>query len=257
MKQITIIIPNYKTPLLTRLCLRSLRNFTDLSRAQVIVVDNNSADESLEYLRQVEWITLMERDTAGETGPQMHARALDDALKSVTTPFFAVMHTDTIVHNSLWLDFLLRQFDGQPDLAGVGSWKLEKTSRGKQIGKALENFVRHLLFRRRCETEERYLRSHCAVYRTQQVRNFTRGFYDGETAGKSLHRMLVNAGFGMRFLSSRELGEFVFHLNHATMILNPSGTGRTSRPASRKKLEGKLDNPLFHEILNNEALDRL
>ena len=255
--QTTILIPNYKTPDLTKLCLRTLRRLTDLSRTRVVVVDNDSADESLEYLRQVEWITLLERKTEGETGPQMHARALDMALETVDTPFFAVMHTDTIVRNPLWLDFLLRQFDDAPQLAGVGSWKLELVSRRKIIGQKIENFVRELFTRRRHAPEERYLRSHCAIYRTDLVRKFTRGFDDGETAGKSLHRMLVAAGFEMRFLESLELSKFVLHLNHATMILNPSGSGRTSRPSSRRKLDEKLDKPLFHEILNDDSLDKL
>ena len=46
--QTTILIPNYKTPDLTKLCLRTLRRLTDLSRTRVVVVDNDSADESLE-----------------------------------------------------------------------------------------------------------------------------------------------------------------------------------------------------------------
>jgi len=253
----TIIIPNYKTPFLTRLCLRALRSCTDLDQTRVIVVDNDSADESLEYLRQVEWITLLERKTAGESGPQMHARALDAALAQVDTPFFAVMHTDTIVKDPKWLEFLLGKFDGAPKLAGVGSWKLEHVTRAKMIGQKIEDFFRETFTSRRHAPEERYLRSHCAVYRTEPVKTLTRGFDDNETAGKSLHRMLVAAGFEMRFLESAELSRFVDHLNHATMILNPSGSGRTSKASSRRKLDDKLDNPFYRKLMGNDALDKL
>ena len=229
----TVIIPNYKTPELTKLCLRSLRKHTDLRRVRIVVIDNDSADASLEYLRTLKWITLVERKTAGESGPVMHARALDDALKLVDTPFFAVMHTDTIVRSDKWLDYLLGAFGGSPKLAGVGNWKLEKVSRLKYWGQRLEELVRRIFRRRRRDTEERYLRSHCAVYRTEPVRQYTRGFDDGETAGRSLHRMLVAAGYEMRFLESGDLGRYITHLNHATMIINPSGEGRTSRASSR------------------------
>lgn len=252
----TIIIPNYKTPMLTRLCLRSLRKYTDPELAKVIVVDNDSADESLEYLKGLKWITLIERKTTGENGPQMHARALDDALKLVDTEFFAVMHTDTIVLRSDWLDFLLGHFADAPKLAGVGSWKLEHVSRAKVVGQRIEDFFRELFTRRRHAPEERYLRSHCALYRTRPVREFTRGFDDGESAGKSLHRMLVAAGFDMRFLESAELGKYLAHLNHATMILNPTGSGRTSKASSRRKLDGKLDNAAYTAILENDELDK-
>ena len=254
--QSTIIIPNYKTPLLTRLCLRSLRKYTDPELAKVVVVDNDSADESLEYLKQLKWITLIERKTDGETGPQMHARALDLALAAVDTEFFAVMHTDTIVRRADWLDFLLGHFVDAPKLAGVGSWKLERVSRAKIVGQKIEDFFRELFTRRRHAPEERYLRSHCAVYRTEPVKKLTRGFDDGETAGKSLHRMLVAAGFEMRFLESATLGKYVAHLNHATMILNPTGSGRTSKASSRHKLDGKMSNPAFTAILRNDGLDK-
>ena len=42
----TICIVNYKTLELTRLCLRSIRKFTNYPY-EVIVVDNDSGDESL------------------------------------------------------------------------------------------------------------------------------------------------------------------------------------------------------------------
>ena len=253
----TIIIPNYKTPVLTRLCLRSLRKHTDLGKARIVVVDNDSADESLEYLRGLKWITLIERKTAGESGPEMHARALDEALKIVDTPFFAVMHTDTIVVSDKWLDRLLGAFDGDPKLAGVGSWKLEKSSKLKYYAQRLEDLARRIFLRRRHAPEERYLRSHCAVYRTEPVRRFTRGFFDGETAGRSLHRMLVSSGYEMRFLESFELGAYIRHLNHATMILNPCGEGRTSKASSRRKLAGQMDDAAFTAILADDTLDKV
>ena len=252
----TIIIPNYKTPELTKLCLRSLRKHTDLNKARIVVVDNDSADASLEYLRSLPWITLVERKTGAESGPEMHARALDEALKLADTPFFLVMHTDTIVVSDAWLDYLLGAFAGSPNLAGVGSWKLEKSSKLKYYGQRLEDLMRRIFLRCRHAPEERYLRSHCAMYRTDPVRRFTRGFFDGETAGRSLHRMLVSSGYEMRFLESFELGAYIRHLNHATMILNPSGEGRTSKASSRRKLAGKMEDACFAAILADDTLDR-
>ena len=57
-----ICIVNYKTLDFTRLCLRSIRKFTEYPY-EIIVVDNNSRDESLEYLKSLKWIRLIERDT--------------------------------------------------------------------------------------------------------------------------------------------------------------------------------------------------
>ena len=46
----TICIINYKTEDFTRLCLRSIRKFTRYPY-EVMVIDNNSADGSPEYLQ--------------------------------------------------------------------------------------------------------------------------------------------------------------------------------------------------------------
>ena len=254
--ELSIIIPNYRTSELTCLCLRLLRLNTDLERVRVIVVDNASGDASLDYLRKVEWIELIERtDTGDEPGFVMHARALDLAFERVDTPFVLIMHTDTLVRNDLWLDYLLDQIKADERIAGVGSWKLETVSRRKYIGKKIEDFFRGLLGRR--SRDERFLRSHCALFRSDAIRKYTNGFYDGETAGLSIYRHLTAAGFEMKFLPSIELGKFLTHLNHATMILNPETGGRkTSRPSARRRLDSRLDLALYHEILEREDLDK-
>ena len=256
--EVSILIPNYKTPEMTRLCLRLLRRHTDLGRVKVIVIDNASNDESLDYLRNVNWIRLIERpEAAAEKGPEMHARALDLALQEVTTPYVLVMHTDTLICDDRWLDFLLGKISGDETVAGVGSWKLEQVSAFKQFGKKIEDFFRRLLGKK-AKVEDRYLRSHCALYRTELVRKHTNGFFDGDTAGHSLHRMLVQQGYKMLFLESRELGNYLRHLNHATMILNPQpGDRKTSKPAARRRLQRQLDELDYRNVLADSSLDRI
>ncbi len=255
--QVTILIPNYKTFELTRFCLRQLRLHTDLNRARVIVIDNDSNDASLEYLRQVRWIELIERhDIAGESGPEMHARALDLGLTRVTTPLVMVMHTDTIVTDDRWLDFLTGFFDADPKRGGVGSWKLETVSPWKTAGKCLEEHVRRL-FARNIKVEERYLRSHCALYRTEAVRLHSGGFFDGKTAGLSLHRRLEASGYSMLFLESSALGRYLRHLNHATMILNPRPEDRkTAKPSARRRILRELKELRYDEVAKDSALDQ-
>ena len=50
---LTVLLPNYKTPELTKLCLRSLRKYTDFNQIQIVAIDNASGDESLAYLRSL------------------------------------------------------------------------------------------------------------------------------------------------------------------------------------------------------------
>lgn len=254
--EVTIILPNYRTPELTKICLRLLRLHTDPRRIRVIAVDNASGDASTEYLRQVEWIRLIERKVPdGEPGFVMHAKALDLAFAEVTTPYVMIMHTDTFVLDDGWLDALLDEIRGDETIAGVGSWKLEHISAFKRFAKAAEALIQRIF--RRAKTEERYLRSHCALYRTEALRRHTAGFYDGESAGKALHRKLIAAGFRMVFLDSRKLERYLCHLNHATMILNPrEGDRKTARAASKRKLSTRISRAEFADILNHPELDR-
>ena len=46
--EVTILLPNYKTPELTKLCFRLLNKFTPPGRMRVIAIDNASGDASLE-----------------------------------------------------------------------------------------------------------------------------------------------------------------------------------------------------------------
>ena len=49
---LSIIIPQYKTPELIRLCIRAIKKFSVL-QPEIIVVDNNSKDASLDYLKKL------------------------------------------------------------------------------------------------------------------------------------------------------------------------------------------------------------
>ena len=122
----TICIVNYKTLDMTRLCLRSIRKFTKYPY-EVIVVDNDSRDESLDYLRGLEWIQLIERKPSpGEPGGgYAHAAALDMGLDKCNTEFFISLHSDVFVKQSGWLGDLMKRFNNAPKIACVGTGKIE------------------------------------------------------------------------------------------------------------------------------------
>ena len=252
---LTIIVPNYKTPELTKLCLRSIRKYTDCSKVKVVAVDNDSQDASVEYLRSLKWITLIERKTTGESGPAMHAKALDMVMQTVDTPLVLVIHTDTIVISDQWLDFLLGKIYADEKIAGVGSWKLEKISPVKIFFKKIETGIRRMLGRQILDREH-YFRSHCAMYKSDCVRE-TNGFHDNESAGVTMFRILREKGYKLPFIESEELCRYLRHLNHATMILNPTSESRKSaNPKKRMKLEKELKKLNADKILADDSLDK-
>ncbi|MBW2739606.1 MAG: glycosyltransferase, partial [Deltaproteobacteria bacterium] len=68
---VTALIPNYKTLKVTKLCLRLLRKYTDPKKISIIVIDNDSQDESLKYLKSIKHITLIERKKKQDDSPSL------------------------------------------------------------------------------------------------------------------------------------------------------------------------------------------
>lgn len=265
---VTILIPNYKTKELTKLCLRLLRKHTPKDLAKVIVIDNDSNDDSLDYLRSLSWITLIERKAIpGETPIQSHARALDMGLEKVNTPYVLSIHTDTLVKRADWLGFLLQQIEQHPNVAGVGSWKLELKPFWRRVLKKIEAYFQLKYYQyigrkmhgvQGVGDNHYYLRSHCAMYRVDVLRQLKLHFAVGcMVAGKEMHKQLVAAGYDMTFLSSEVLSQYVEHINHATSVLNPY---LSTREKSVEKGLVRIEKTLarFHasEILCDAMLDR-
>lgn len=266
--QVTILIPNYKTLELTKLCLRLLRKYTDLTLAKVIVIDNDSDDESLDYLRTLSWIELIERKhIPGETPALSHSRALDLALERVNTPYVLSIHTDTLVRHHQWLPHLLKTIQTNPNVAGVGSWKLESKPAWKMTLKLLERHIQKIYYKITGKRDHAlegldhnyyYLRSHCALYRTDLIRRYHTGFSDGEeVAGKVMHRKLVENGYKMLFLPSEELLHYMDHINHATTVLNPElSRNKKSVNKGMRRIQKSLDRFNATDILKDSSLDR-
>jgi glycosyltransferase involved in cell wall biosynthesis len=265
---VTILLPHYRTPELAKLCLRSLKKHTDLNKIKVIVMDNNSGDESIEYLRSLKWITLIERETVdGETPSESHVRAMALGMEQVTTPYVLSLHTDTVVTSDSWLEFLLQTIEAEENIAGVGSWKLEYKSPLRRWLKAIEEFWQLKIWYPitgqgsgkivGAGKNHYFLRSHCALYKTDLVRQYTDGFGDsGECAGKGMHRKLAEKGFKLLFIPSNELINYMQHLNHATMILNPEIAGKkTGKPKARRRIKKELRSIGYSQILNDSSLD--
>ncbi len=266
---VTILVPNYRTPQVTRLCLRLLRRHTDPARAAVIVIDNDSGDESLDYLRSLGWIRLIERTpVSGEPVAKAHARALDLGLAAVDTPCVLSIHTDTFVCRGDWLDVLLAPL-GDPAVAGVGSWKLERRPPLQRWAKAVERQVQRAVFPLIGRGHGRleglgdnwfYLRSHCALYRTAPLREHGLRFDDGDAntpAGKMMHRRLEDLGHRMVFLPGERLSRHLVHVNHATMVLNPQlGARRRTIAKGERRLRRILADLDAAQVLGDASLDR-
>lgn len=256
--QAAICIVNYKTLDFTRLCLRSIRKDTHFPY-EVIVIDNNSADDSLEYLKSLKWIKLIERDTSNDvSGGHSHSAALDLGLENCNSEFFISMHSDTFVKKDNWLTELISYFDEDIDIACVGSDKIELTPKWQvMLKKATDfrTFRRKLFYEPDPSGKYRYYnRTICAIYKTQVLRNENLNFQmdreKGLTAGKKLYFELVDRGYKTTELKPSVMGQYIIHLAHATQVVNPKEF------ILRKKTTRKI-NRITKKVMNFEQVKNL
>jgi cellulose synthase/poly-beta-1,6-N-acetylglucosamine synthase-like glycosyltransferase len=262
----TMCVVNYKTLDLTRLCLRSIRKFTR-PPYDVIVVDNDSQDASTEYLRSLKWIRLIERKdkTNDSSGGYAHAAALDLALAQTQTEFFVAMHSDTFVHRDNWLGQLLALFQNNPQVACVGAGKVELTPTWQIWLKKATDFK--TLIRKLLRTPDPlgmhryYNRTVCSIYRTEILKKEQLSFLmdrdKGLTVGKKLYFELVDRGYKTVELSDGFMKQYLYHLAHATQVINAGQfnlRSRTVRKTSRL-IDKIMQSGQVRQILADASLD--
>jgi glycosyltransferase involved in cell wall biosynthesis len=260
----TICIVNYKTLDFTRLCLRSIRKFTSYPY-EVIVVDNDSQDESLEYLKSLGWIRLIERRSGANEpgGGYAHAAGLDLGLENCNTEFFVSMHSDTFVQKQNWLADLISYFSDDENIACVGSGKIELTAKWRVLLKKatdLRTFKRKILQEPDPVGKFRYYnRTICCLYRTDVLRreklSFLMGRDMGLTGGKKLYFELVDRGYKAVELPPAVMGQFILHLAHATQVVNLQEF--TLRKRTVKKCHRLVDKVMSSSVIQNILMDDL
>lgn len=260
----TICIVNYKTLDFTRLCLRSIRKFTNYPY-EVIVVDNDSRDESLEYLKSLSWIRLLERHhkPGDPRGSYDEGAALDLGVENSSTEFFVAMHSDTFVQKDNWLSELIGYFNHDDNVACVGSDKIELTPIWRIVLKKSTDFkaLKRKLFPQ-TDPFGRYRyhnRTICCLYRTDILRREKLSFLmdrdNGLTAGQKLYFELIDRGYKTVELPTSIMSERVSHLTHATQVVNPQEFALQKK--TMKKCSRIIDKVLSSEIIQSVLADEL
>ncbi len=261
--KVTLCIVNYKTEELTRLCLRSIRKFTRYPH-EVVVVDNNSGDKSLDYLRSLSWIRLIERPGVSfKSGSMAQGTALDLGLESCTTQYFLAMHSDTFIHKKGWLEWQVKQMEKSPKIVCTGSGKLDLKPAFQVFMKRITDYkawVRRMKTVNPLELDF-YIRAICALYDTKTLLEenltFSMSVEDGMTCAKQMYFELLQRGYETRVISEFEMADKIHHLAHATMVFNPEFQVRDrTLKKCKAKLEKLMASPLFQEIQNDHSLDK-
>lgn len=111
---VTVVIPNYNGIRYLPHLMASLTSQSD-DRLQVVIVDDRSADESVEYLRDA-WPTMTVVCNERNLG---FAGSCNVGMRSAMTPYVALLNNDTHV-DECWLAEAIKPFD-EPRVGAVAS----------------------------------------------------------------------------------------------------------------------------------------
>lgn len=132
------VILSYNTKDYIIQCLDSIWNTVPLDRCQVIVVDNASTDDSVEYLRTLDWIKLIENDeNHGFPG------GCNDGIKNAEeSNDIYLLNSDTILPTNalFWLKMGLYESAGIASTGSITNYAANGQS-AKVDGQTIDDFV--------------------------------------------------------------------------------------------------------------------
>ncbi|HEY2251393.1 MAG TPA: glycosyltransferase family 2 protein [Planctomycetaceae bacterium] len=228
--RITLCIPHWQVRDMMSICLRSIRKHSRKYDLEVIVIDNGSRDDSLDYLRSLSWIRLIERpEETVSNWPGNVFTAWDLGARAAGGEFFVTMHSDVFVKHDDWLDPFLRELAVSRDVGATGAWKLSLESplyafQKRMVGSLLAGIKRMAGRPARSSFREgHYPRDYCAMYRTSVLLDHDLTFCPADisiTGGYSIAQQLWARGYQTRMIPVWEIARHVVHVAHGTAAVS-------------------------------------
>ncbi|MBI3866285.1 MAG: glycosyltransferase family 2 protein [Planctomycetia bacterium] len=265
--RISICIPHWQVRDMMSICLRSIRKHSRKYDLEVIVVDNGSRDDSLDYLRSLPWIRLIERPSESVTNwPANVFTAWDAGIRACTGELFVTMHSDVFVRQDGWLDPFLREMAVSPCVAATGAWKLALENPWyalqKRIVGSLVAQAKRLAGRRTRSSfrEGHYPRDYCAMYRTQTILEHGLTFcpQDGQiTGGFAIARQLWDKGCETRMIPVSEIARKIVHVAHGTAAVSSDKPlhHRAAQRKAERRAQALLNEAWVDDLRHNRHLD--
>jgi glycosyltransferase involved in cell wall biosynthesis len=253
---LSIIIPQYKTLELIRLCIRAIKQFSVLN-PEIIVIDNNSRDASIDYLRQVKNITLIENKRKC-SGVDAHKLALDLGINKARGKWILFFHSDSIVLKKSWDKDLL-------DLTKKTSGTIGATTIYRDINrfapwhtKLLRYFKeRNSFFNYSLDVTDKKIMSYCFLIERQFLLKTKYEFYGSQgDVGDSLYQDHIKNKKPFILLGRNMLNRFIWHTSNATSLAAGLMSDQKSKEKFIKKKNQLLSSDIIKGLLQNKALDK-
>lgn len=255
MSEVTIVIPNWNTGGLMRVCLASLLRYTRHPH-RILVVDNASDDASratLEDAADRGLIQLVTREDPKHDGAPEHAASLDLGLELSETPYVFTLDSDAWARREGWLSRWVAGLANGASHVGARKFPGGRTKR-------LFQWLR----REERRPEANYVRPCHALYRRELLQTYGLSFapHLGDddrwrTTGERIHEQLLARGHRPTFLAHAEVEAWVGHVRHATMVMNAPafpGLRRKTRLKGELQISGLLRSRAVAALLAESSL---
>jgi glycosyltransferase involved in cell wall biosynthesis len=252
MEKLSIIIPHYNTEQYIKLCLRSLRKYSK-NQIQVIVVDNNSNDDSIEYLRSLSWIKLIVNHTQS-LGSKAHAEALDLGVQEARGEWLCLFHSDTIVLQNGWDDYLILKIKNSQ---AVGLSTLARDINqfepfSDKCKRTLHEFRKHMKHWFLPDKQNEKIMSFCFFIHRDIFSNSGYSFLrTSKDIVSDLYYQEIESRYPFLLLKRRELEPLLWHTSNVTSIL----AGRIQDSALMNKFYKKNASLMKREDILNILFD--
>lgn len=133
MPRVSIVIPTYNhCDDLLKPCLESIKKFTDLTQAEVIVVANGCTDNTKEYVTSLgEPFKLLWFDKG-----LGYTRATNEGIKASTGDYIVFLNNDTVLieqPRNYWIDTLIAPFQSNPIIGVTGPMRTFNLDANKEF----------------------------------------------------------------------------------------------------------------------------
>ncbi len=225
----SIALVNYKTLEVTSICLDLISQVVNVHEVPVWVVDNNSADDSLDYLKTLDWIHLIERKAdAPEKGYMAHGRALDMVLERVTTDYLLLLHSDTLIYDEKIITLLINALQANRHVAAAGS--LEQVNRPayatawRMLIRGVKYYGRRIKIALSMKTRdprlfyEIYLKSFCTLWNVNIIKKHSVSFaMVDRIPGYEMQDKLRELGYTFYCIAPSEMFQYLDHIEAGTV----------------------------------------
>ena len=224
---LTIAMVNYKTLYATTRCLSLINQLVDTSVVNIVVVDNNSADESLKFLKTLNWITLIERKPEClEQGFIAHGLGLDLAAACHDNDYLLIMHTDTFIYDLFILKQMLEKIS-KINVAAVGCLEQVNRSRLSMSWKFLVRVAKYYARKSRLKLglktrpprhyTETHIKSFFALWNLRLIKEHKLHFStDGQNPSYNMQDILRSKDYTIEIMHPAHIFKYLDHLKAGT-----------------------------------------